>query len=123
MMLHVTSGNKASPRRELCLIFEPPAQHRVAAVLAIDTVGYTRLMGLDEALTHARYKSHRRELIDIEVAGSIVAGSSSLYRGTASLRNSPARVTRCSAPSTSRARWRIGTPANRAISELPFASD
>lgn len=68
MMLHVTSGNKASPRRELCLIFEPPAQHRVAAVLAIDTVGYTRLMGLDEARTHARYKSHRRELIDIEVA-------------------------------------------------------
>ena len=68
MMLHVTSGNKAPPRRELCLIFEPPAQHRVAAVLAIDMVGYTRLMGLDEARTHARYKSHRRELIDIEVA-------------------------------------------------------
>ena len=68
MMLHVASEDRASLRGEPCLAFEPPAQYRVAAVLAIDVVGYTRLMGLDEARTHARYKAHRRELIDIEVA-------------------------------------------------------
>ena len=68
MMLHVTSETEAPLRGELCLTFDPPAQYRVAAVLAIDMVGYTRLMGLDEARTHAGYKSHRRELIDVKVA-------------------------------------------------------
>jgi adenylate cyclase len=37
---------------------------RLAAILAIDMVGYSRHMEADEAGTIARQKSHRREQID-----------------------------------------------------------
>ena len=40
----------------------------MAAILAADVVGYSRLMGADEAGTLARLKAHRRELIDPAVA-------------------------------------------------------
>jgi adenylate cyclase len=43
-------------------------KRRLAAVLAVDVVGYTRLMGRDEAETHARLKTLRREQIDPAVA-------------------------------------------------------
>jgi len=46
----------------------PMAERRLAAVMAVDMVGYTRLMGVDEGRTYARYKSHRRELIDPKIA-------------------------------------------------------
>jgi adenylate cyclase len=36
---------------------------RLAAILAADVAGYSRLMGLDEEGTHRRYTSHLRELI------------------------------------------------------------
>jgi adenylate cyclase len=39
-------------------------QRRLAAILAADIVGFSRLMGLDEEGTHARLKSLRAELID-----------------------------------------------------------
>ena len=39
-------------------------QRRLAAILAADVVGYSRLMGADEMGTHTSLKSHRRELID-----------------------------------------------------------
>jgi TolB-like protein/class 3 adenylate cyclase/Flp pilus assembly protein TadD len=39
-------------------------QRRLAAILAADVVGYTRLMGADETGTHTRLKALRRELID-----------------------------------------------------------
>src|SRR3954469_18948449 len=39
-------------------------QRRLAAILAADVVGYSRLMGADEMGTHTALKSHRRELID-----------------------------------------------------------
>jgi adenylate cyclase len=39
-------------------------QRRLAAILAADVVGYSRLMGIDEEGTLASLKSHRRELID-----------------------------------------------------------
>jgi adenylate cyclase len=42
----------------------PAPEHRRAAVVAIDMVGYTRLMSRDEAGTHARYRRLRREVID-----------------------------------------------------------
>ncbi len=41
---------------------------RLAAILAADVVGYSRLMGTDETGTLARLKAHRRELIDPEIA-------------------------------------------------------
>jgi adenylate cyclase len=41
---------------------------RLTAILTADVVTYSRLMGLDEAGTHAAWKSHRRELIDAKIA-------------------------------------------------------
>jgi hypothetical protein len=39
-------------------------ERKLAAVLAADVVGYSRLMGEDEDGTLTRLKEHRRELID-----------------------------------------------------------
>ncbi|MFO0993332.1 MAG: adenylate/guanylate cyclase domain-containing protein [Hyphomicrobiales bacterium] len=43
---------------------EPRIQRKLAAVLASDMVGFSRLMELDETGTLARLKAHRLELID-----------------------------------------------------------
>jgi class 3 adenylate cyclase/pimeloyl-ACP methyl ester carboxylesterase len=43
-------------------------QRRLAAILAADVVGYSRLMGADEMGTHTSLKAHRRELIDSAIA-------------------------------------------------------
>src|SRR5262245_56548963 len=43
------------------------AQRRLAAILAADVVGYSRLMGADEAGTLAQLKSYRRELLDPKI--------------------------------------------------------
>jgi class 3 adenylate cyclase/pimeloyl-ACP methyl ester carboxylesterase len=43
-------------------------QRRLAAILAADVVGYSRLMGADEMATITALKSHRRELIDPAIA-------------------------------------------------------
>jgi adenylate cyclase len=43
-------------------------QRRLAAILAADVVGYSRLMGEDESGTLARLKAHRRELIEPAIA-------------------------------------------------------
>jgi len=40
---------------------------RLAAVLALDAVGYSRLMRADEEGTHERFKAHRRELVDPKI--------------------------------------------------------
>jgi TolB-like protein/class 3 adenylate cyclase/Flp pilus assembly protein TadD len=40
----------------------------MAAILAADVAGYSRLMGADEEGTLARLKAHRRELIDLKIA-------------------------------------------------------
>ena len=40
---------------------------RLAAILAADVVGYSRLMGTDEVGTLATLKAHRRELIDPKI--------------------------------------------------------
>jgi len=41
---------------------------RLAAILAADVAGYSRLMGQDEVGTLARLRAHRRELIDPKIA-------------------------------------------------------
>ena len=41
---------------------------RLAAILAADVAGYSRLMGEDEDGTHERLKAHLRELVDPKVA-------------------------------------------------------
>src|SRR5258705_1397467 len=43
-------------------------ERKLAAILAADVVGYSRLMGEDEAGTLARLKEHRRQLIDLSIA-------------------------------------------------------
>jgi adenylate cyclase len=48
---------------------------RLAAILAADVAGYSRLMGADEEGTHARLKAHIRELVEpkiVEHRGRIV---------------------------------------------------
>jgi adenylate cyclase len=46
----------------------PGAERRLAAVVAADMVGYSRLMEVDETGTLARLKTHRIELIDPAIA-------------------------------------------------------
>jgi adenylate cyclase len=44
------------------------AERRLAAILAADIAGYSRLTGADEEGTLTRLKAHRRELIDPKIA-------------------------------------------------------
>src|SRR6478672_3467170 len=46
----------------------PRVERKLAAILAADVVGYSRLMGEDESGTLARLKAHRLELIDPAIA-------------------------------------------------------
>src|SRR5437667_5013275 len=43
------------------------ATRRLAAILAADVVGYSRLMGEDEEGTHERVQAHLRELVDPKI--------------------------------------------------------
>ncbi len=43
-------------------------ERKLAAILAADVAGYSRLMGADEEGTLARLRAHRRELIDPKIA-------------------------------------------------------
>jgi TolB-like protein/class 3 adenylate cyclase len=43
-------------------------ERRLAAILAADVAGYSRLMGSDEEGTHERLKAHLRELIEPKIA-------------------------------------------------------
>ena len=47
---------------------EERPQRRLAAILSADVVGYSRLMGIDEAGTLSRLNALRRELIDPTIA-------------------------------------------------------
>jgi adenylate cyclase len=44
------------------------ATRRLAAILAADVAGYSRLMGADEEGTHERLKALRHELLDPKIA-------------------------------------------------------
>jgi adenylate cyclase len=48
---------------------EARVERRLAAILAADVAGYSRLMGVDEEGTLAALKAHRRETIDPKIAG------------------------------------------------------
>src|SRR5215469_15349119 len=45
-----------------------PAVRRLAAILAADVVGYSRLMGADEEGTHRRLRAHHRELVGAKIS-------------------------------------------------------
>ena len=44
-----------------------PPVRRLAAILAADVAGYSRLMGADEEGTHERLKAHLRELVEPKI--------------------------------------------------------
>jgi adenylate cyclase len=43
------------------------ATRRLAAILAADVVGYSRLMGADEEGTHERLKAHLAQLVEPKI--------------------------------------------------------
>lgn len=45
-----------------------PLERHLAAIVAADVAGYSRLMGADEKGTHLALKAHRKELIDPLIA-------------------------------------------------------
>ena len=47
---------------------EERVQRRLAAIIAVDVVGYSRLMRADEAGTLSQLKAIRKELIDPKIA-------------------------------------------------------
>src|SRR5215475_11443389 len=47
---------------------ESRTSRRLAAILAADVAGYSRLMGADEEGTLAALRAHRRELFDPKIA-------------------------------------------------------
>jgi adenylate cyclase len=49
-------------------VAEERVERRLAAILAADVAGYSRMMGADEIGTLAALKAHRRELIDPKIA-------------------------------------------------------
>jgi class 3 adenylate cyclase len=53
--------------REIALANER-VERRLAAILAADVAGYSRLMGADEEGTLAQLKTHRRVLVDPKIA-------------------------------------------------------
>jgi class 3 adenylate cyclase len=44
-----------------------PSVRRLAAILAADVAGYSRLMGVDEEGTHERLKAHLGELVNPKI--------------------------------------------------------
>jgi formylglycine-generating enzyme required for sulfatase activity/class 3 adenylate cyclase len=68
---------------------------RLAAIVAADISGYSRLMSLDEEGTHARLKRHRRELIEPTIAehhGRLVKNTGD---GFLAIFDSPVEAVRC----------------------------
>jgi formylglycine-generating enzyme required for sulfatase activity/class 3 adenylate cyclase len=73
--------------------YEP--SRRLAAILAADIAGYSRLMTLDEEGTHARVKRYRRELIEptiVEHHGRLIKTSGD---GFLAMFDSPVEAVRC----------------------------
>jgi len=57
-------GDRSVPSRDLPLT---GATRHLAAILAADVAGYSRLMGADEEGTHERLKALRRQLVDTKI--------------------------------------------------------
>ena len=83
---------------------ERRVERRLAAIVAVDVAGYSRLMGEDEEGTIAALRAHRRELGDPKIAehrGRIVTVRPPATVFSSSLR---ASSTRCAARSKFSAR-------------------
>ena len=71
----------------------PP--RRLAAIVAADISGYSRLMEIDEEGTHARVKRHRRELIEPTIAEHYGRLIKSTGDGFLAMFDSPVEAVRC----------------------------
>ncbi len=78
-------------------------ERRLAAILAADVVGYTRLMGADEAGTLRRVTELRQQVLDPSSPSTVAASSSSWATGCWS--SSPAWWTRSPARWHDRTAW------------------
>jgi class 3 adenylate cyclase/tetratricopeptide (TPR) repeat protein len=56
------------PQEDACSVLTQDSERRLAAILALDVVGYSRLMSEDEAGTFATLKAHRTEFFQPTVA-------------------------------------------------------
>ena len=65
-----------------------PAVRRLAAILAADVAGYSRLMGADEEGTHERLKAHHRELFAPKIGECVFRGKSAIDSGMKSATDS-----------------------------------
>jgi len=63
-LLDRTVGDRNSAARDAA---EVGTSRRLAAILAADVAGYSRLMGADEERTHECLKAHRRQLVDPKI--------------------------------------------------------
>jgi class 3 adenylate cyclase len=78
---------------------------KLAAILAADVAGYSRLTGLDEEGTLERLRNLRRELINPAV--SLYRGRVVKTTGDGILINFPQSWTPCAVPSMCSAEWMI----------------
>ena len=60
---------------------EAHVERRLAAILAADVAGYSRLMGADEEGTHAALKAYRREIIDPKIRNTAAGSCGSSVMG------------------------------------------
>jgi adenylate cyclase len=63
----VLHNHSISPKTG-AIVSSEHVQRRLAAILAADVVGYSRLMGADELGTFERTRAHRKELFEPEIA-------------------------------------------------------
>ena len=84
-----------------CVLSSEHVERRLAAILAVDVAGYSRLMGVNEEDTLAQLKAVRRTLVDLKIGESVtlthfhkftlllfsVTGDSACQRASGSLAN------------------------------------
>jgi adenylate cyclase len=95
-------------------------ERRLAAVLAADVAGHSRLIGLDEEGTLARLKAARKTLVDPTISkhrGRIVKAT-----GDGMLVEFASAVDAYALLFTSRMAWSNGLPHNRRIRGSNFGS-
>ena len=80
---------------------------RLAAILAADVAGYSRLMGEDEEGTHVRLKAHFGQLVEPKITEH--RGRTVKNTGDGLLRNFRVSSTPCAARSRSSAGWMIAS--------------
>ena len=121
MISIIWTANKCSPRsRSKVGSGAERVERKLAAILAADIAGYSRLMGADEEGTLARLKALRTELIDptiTEHRGCIVKTT-----GDGLLLSSQASSTPCVVRPKCRTAWPNGMPRSHLIGASNFVS-